>query len=154
VPKTPSISYAIVVRLELPTGGSTISLLTAAVERVAGRSPRSTWHADRPAELHSGRSEACRGAGLRKVRLHGFRHGAVSVLLGLGVPPRTTMDIVGHTTLEITMTVYGHVSLDEKREAVGKVGDLFEEGLRWVRVISRRSLHSFLNHLWKHESPG
>jgi malate dehydrogenase (oxaloacetate-decarboxylating) len=36
VPKTPSISYSIVVRLELPAGGSAISLLTAAVERVGG----------------------------------------------------------------------------------------------------------------------
>jgi malate dehydrogenase (oxaloacetate-decarboxylating) len=36
VPKTPSISYSIVVRLELPAGGSAISLLTTAVERVGG----------------------------------------------------------------------------------------------------------------------
>ncbi len=36
MPKTPSISYSIVVRLELPAGGSAISLLTAAVERVGG----------------------------------------------------------------------------------------------------------------------
>jgi integrase len=72
--------------------------------------------------------DACRGAGVRVVRLHDFRHGCVSVLLGLGVPPRTVMEIVGHTALEMTMNVYGHVSLDEKRSALDRLGELFEEG--------------------------
>lgn len=70
--------------------------------------------------------EACRTAGVRVVRLHDFRHGCVSVLLGLGIPPRTAMDIAGHSTIEMTMNVYGHVTLDEKREALDKLGDLFE----------------------------
>jgi integrase len=70
---------------------------------------------------------ACTKAGLRAVRLHDFRHGCVSVLLSLGVPPRTAMDIVGHSTIEVTMNVYGHVTLDDKRTALDKVGDLFEE---------------------------
>lgn len=70
---------------------------------------------------------ACKGAGVRVVRLHDFRHGCVSVLLGLGVPPRTAMDIVGHSTIEMTMNVYGHVTLDDKREALNRLGDLFGE---------------------------
>jgi integrase len=48
---------------------------------------------------------AVRRAGLPAVRLHDFRHGCVSVLLALGVPPRTVMEIVGHATLEMTMNV-------------------------------------------------
>ncbi len=66
-------------------------------------------------------------AGVRVVRLHDFRHGSMSVLLGLGVPPRTAMDIAGHSTIEMTMNVYGHVTLDEKRDALDKLGDLFED---------------------------
>ncbi len=31
------------------------------------------------------------------------------------------MEIVGHSTIEMTMTVYGHVSLDTQREALGKL---------------------------------
>lgn len=57
---------------------------------------------------------ACRTAEVRVVRLHDFRHACVSVLLGLGVPPRTAMEIAGHSTIEMTMNVYGDVSLDEK----------------------------------------
>jgi integrase len=49
----------------------------------------------------------------------------VSLLLELGVPPRTAMEIVGPTTLEITMNAYGHVNLGAKREAMEAVGELF-----------------------------
>jgi integrase len=66
-------------------------------------------------------------AGVRPVRLHDFRHGCVSVLLALGVPPRTVMEIAGHSALEMTMNVYAHVTLDDKREALEKLGDLFQE---------------------------
>ena len=71
--------------------------------------------------------ETCSKAGLRPVRLHDFRHGCVAVLLGLGVPPRTAMDIAGHSTIEMTMNVYGHVTLDEKRDALDRLGELFGE---------------------------
>lgn len=64
-------------------------------------------------------------AGSRKVRMHDFRHGCVSVLLGLGVPPRTVMEIAGHSGLEMTMDVYAHVSLEDKREALDKLDALF-----------------------------
>jgi integrase len=67
-------------------------------------------------------------AGLRDVRMHDFRHGWVSVLIGLGVPPRIVMEIAGHSGLEMTMNVYAHVSLEDKQAALEKLGDLFEEG--------------------------
>jgi len=38
------------------------------------------------------------------------------------------MEIVGHTTLEMTMNTYGHVSLASKREAMEAVGRLFDLG--------------------------
>ncbi len=49
------------------------------------------------------------------------------MLLALGVPPRAVMDIVGHSTLEMTMTVYGHVSLNDKRTALDQLGDLLDD---------------------------
>ncbi|WP_207232282.1 tyrosine-type recombinase/integrase [Micromonospora kangleipakensis] len=62
------------------------------------------------------------------IRLHDLRHGCVSVLLALGVPRRTVMDIVGHSTLEMAMTVYGHVSLGDKRAALDQLGGLLDDG--------------------------
>jgi integrase len=37
------------------------------------------------------------------------------------------MEIVGHTTLEITMNTYGHVTLDDSRKAMERLGRLLEE---------------------------
>ena len=71
---------------------------------------------------------ALKTAGVRDVRMHDFRHGCVSVLIGLGVPPRTVMEIAGHSGLEMTMNVYARVSLEDKQAAVDKLNALFEEG--------------------------
>jgi integrase len=37
------------------------------------------------------------------------------------------MEIVGHSSLEMSMNVYGHVTLDDKRAAHGRFGDLLTE---------------------------
>lgn len=60
----------------------------------------------------------CARHGIRQVRLHDLRHSCVSVLLALGVHPRTVMEIVGHSAIEMTMNVYGHVALDNQRAAL------------------------------------
>lgn len=64
-----------------------------------------------------------KAAGLGEIRLHDLRHTCVTLLLDLGVPPHVVRDIVGHSDIEVTMTIYAHVSLDEKRKALGKLGD-------------------------------
>lgn len=62
-------------------------------------------------------------AGLGPVRFHDLRHTAVTLLLDLGVPPHIVREIVGHSDIEVTMTIYAHVSLDDKREALRKLGE-------------------------------
>lgn len=37
------------------------------------------------------------------------------------------MEIGGHSALEMTTNVYAHVTLEDKREALEKLGDLFQE---------------------------
>ncbi len=46
----------------------------------------------------------------------------MTLLLGLGTPPHVVREIVGHSAIEVTMTIYAHVSLDEKRKALGSWG--------------------------------
>jgi integrase len=58
-----------------------------------------------------------------KVQLHGLRHTCVSLLLALGVHPRTVLEIVGHSAIEMTMNVYGHVNLDAQRAALDHLDD-------------------------------
>ncbi|MGW2147192.1 tyrosine-type recombinase/integrase [Nonomuraea bangladeshensis] len=64
-----------------------------------------------------------KAAGLGEMRFHDLRHTCVTLLLNLGVPPQVVRDIVGHRDIEVTMTIYAHVSLDDKRAALGKLGD-------------------------------
>jgi integrase len=39
------------------------------------------------------------------------------------VPPHIVREIVGHSDIEVTMTIYAHASLDEKRAALRKLGE-------------------------------
>jgi hypothetical protein len=39
------------------------------------------------------------------------------------------MEIVGHSTMEVTMLIYGHVTLDNKPAAMEQLGDLLEDEL-------------------------
>ncbi len=60
-------------------------------------------------------------AGLDGVVFHGLRHTCVTLLLDLGVPPHIVRDIAGHSAIEVTMTIYAHASMGEKRRALGKL---------------------------------
>ncbi|WP_245765209.1 tyrosine-type recombinase/integrase [Nonomuraea jiangxiensis] len=62
-------------------------------------------------------------AALGEMRFHDLRHTCVTLLLNLGVPPQVVRDIVGHSDIEVTMTIYAHASLDDKRTALGKLSD-------------------------------
>ena len=64
-----------------------------------------------------------RAAGLGTARFHDLRHTCVTLLLDLGAPPHVVQEIAGHSDIEVTMTIYAHVSLDEKRKALGKLGE-------------------------------
>ncbi|SBW17711.1 hypothetical protein FDG2_0344 [Candidatus Protofrankia californiensis] len=39
------------------------------------------------------------------------------------MPPHIVRDIAGHSAIDVTMTIYAHVALDEKRAALTKLGD-------------------------------
>ncbi|MFF4791466.1 tyrosine-type recombinase/integrase [Streptomyces sp. NPDC001276] len=57
-----------------------------------------------------------------EVRFHDLRHTCVTLLLGLGVPPHIVRDIVGHGALDVTMNIYAHVDMTEKRAALDRLG--------------------------------
>ena len=59
--------------------------------------------------------------GLPAMRFHDLRHGAASLLLSQGVHPRVVMELLGHSTIMLTMNTYSHVIPDFQREAAEKV---------------------------------
>ncbi|MFZ5848610.1 MAG: tyrosine-type recombinase/integrase [Actinomycetota bacterium] len=56
-------------------------------------------------------------------RFHDMRHTCVSLLLAEGAPPHVVQQIVGHSAIDVTMTIYAHASLDEKRTALQRLGE-------------------------------
>jgi integrase len=67
-----------------------------------------------------------RKAGVREGRLHDARHTAATVLLVLGVPERTVMDVMGWSSTAMAAR-YQHVTDPIRREVAARVG-----GLLWA----------------------
>jgi len=52
---------------------------------------------------------AARRAGLRRVSFHDLRHTCASLLIHAGVPAKAIQQYLGHSSIRITMDVYGHL---------------------------------------------
>jgi integrase len=78
----------------------------------------------RPALYFRGAFEgACRRAGLRDFHMHDCRHTAASWLVMSDVDIRTVAEILGHSTLAMTMR-YTHILEDHKRDAISRLNKL------------------------------
>lgn len=64
-------------------------------------------------------------AGLPDIRFHDLRHSCASLLVAQGVHPRVVMEILGHSTITLTMNTYAHVLPQAQREAIGLLDGLF-----------------------------
>ncbi len=57
--------------------------------------------------------------------LHELRHSYLSMLAEQGVHPKVMQELAGHANSQITMDIYTHVNMDQKREAADVVEDAF-----------------------------
>jgi integrase len=62
-----------------------------------------------------------REAGLETTRFHDLRHTAATLLLAMGVDPRTIMHTLGHSQISLTMNTYTHVLPALQAEAAAKM---------------------------------
>jgi integrase len=60
-------------------------------------------------------------AGLPSMPVHALRHTAATLLLAQGVHPRVVMDMLGHSTIALTMNTYSHVLPELRREAADEM---------------------------------
>ena len=62
-------------------------------------------------------------AGIRRVRFHGARHTFASLLLQQGESLTYVKDQLGHSSIQMTVDVYGHLRPGLNRQAVDKLDD-------------------------------
>lgn len=59
--------------------------------------------------------------GLPKIGTHGWRHSHASMLYEAGVPMKEAQEILGHSSLEMTNSIYTHLSKKTKTKSVEKL---------------------------------
>jgi integrase len=74
-------------------------------------------------DLKTGFALACEKSGIEEVTWHTLRHTFASRLLDRGVEIVTIKELLGHSTVTVTMR-YTHTNLDSKRAAVGKLASV------------------------------
>lgn len=60
-------------------------------------------------------------AGLREIRLHDIRHTFASLLLSDGASPVFVKEQLGHTSIQMTVDIYGHLIPSSNREMVNRL---------------------------------
>ncbi len=63
-------------------------------------------------------------AGLRRIRFHDLRHTFASLLLQDGQPLAYIKDQLGHSSIKLTVDIYGHLEPGANREAVNRLPSL------------------------------
>lgn len=66
---------------------------------------------------------ALRRAGLPRIRFHNLRHTYASLLIAQGEHPKYIQSQLGHSSIQVTMDVYGHLMESVNREAASKLGN-------------------------------
>jgi integrase len=63
-------------------------------------------------------------AGLTRIRLHDLRHTAATYLMTNHVHPKVVQDLLGHSTIAITLDLYSHVMQPLAKDASGHMSNL------------------------------
>ena len=62
-------------------------------------------------------------AGVPRIRLHDLRHTAASLALAAGIHPKVMSDRLGHSSIAITLDVYGHLVPGLQEDAAARRRD-------------------------------
>ncbi|HZJ28141.1 MAG TPA: site-specific integrase, partial [Acidimicrobiia bacterium] len=65
-------------------------------------------------------------AGVPRIRLHDLRHTAAALALATGMHPKVMSDRLGHSSIAITLDVYGHLVPGLQEDAAEAVGALLD----------------------------
>lgn len=65
-----------------------------------------------------------RRAGLPRIRFHDLRHTAATLMLGQGIHPKVVAEMLGHSTVAVTLDVYSHVTMTLQADAASQLDAL------------------------------
>jgi integrase len=77
-----------------------------------------------PIDISKGFVRLCKGAGLRRIRLHDLRHTHATLALQAGIHPKIVSERLGHSTIAFTLDVYSHSIPHLQKEAASEVATL------------------------------
>jgi len=64
-------------------------------------------------------------AGLPRIRFHDLRRTAATIMLSNGAHPKIVSEMLGHSTIAITLDLYSHVTPNIQREAAAAMDRAF-----------------------------
>ncbi|MER6843146.1 site-specific integrase [Streptomyces platensis] len=76
-----------------------------------------------PRNLNRSFEALCARAEVRRVRFHDLRHTCASLLHEQGADARMIMEVLGHSSIRVTMDIYTFVRLDSQRSAFDRMGE-------------------------------
>lgn len=78
-----------------------------------------------PATFSRRFQKLAKAAGLRVIRFHDLRHTWATLALQAGIPPKVVSEILGHSSIAITLDRYTHAVPSMQEDAVDRVAALF-----------------------------
>src|SRR5437879_13921902 len=81
-----------------------------------------------PSHLRKRFDRLLKDASLPDVRFHDLRHSAATILLSMGVHPKVVQEILGHSTIAMTMDTYSHLLPSMQKDVAGKMNEVFQLG--------------------------
>jgi len=66
-------------------------------------------------------------AGLPQIRLYDLRHTAATLALSAGVPVKVVSEMLGHSSVALTLDVYSHVLPHMQEDAARRMAALLED---------------------------
>jgi integrase len=65
-------------------------------------------------------------AGLPHMHIHDLRHSAATILLSMNVHPKVVQELLGHSSISITMDLYSHMLPTMQQDVIDKMGEAFK----------------------------
>jgi integrase len=87
-------------------------------------------------EINRALTQALRQAGLPHIRVHDLRHTTASILLEAGTHPKIVQDLLGHSTIRLTLDTYSHLTPALHRQAAQTMDLIFERNASPSRPLS------------------